>query len=132
MSTAVAVVALATGVGCGEQSGSSDPRPPAPESVSAAVVDHRITVSPQKIGGGPITLLVANLSSKSVDVTLESVGGNEAPASTGPINPQDTASVAVDVREGSYKLAAKPSSAKAAVLKVGSERASAQNDLLLP
>jgi hypothetical protein len=130
---AVGVVLGACLAGCG---GGTEPagnrRPPAPLTLTAAVADGRIAVSPKRIGGGPVSLLVANLSRRSVDVTLESVGGNPAPISSGLINPDDTARIAVDVEPGAYRISAKPSRAPPVPLVVGPRRASAQDDLQLP
>jgi hypothetical protein len=130
---AVAVVLAACLASCGDGTETAgNRRPPAPLTLTAAVADGRIAVSPQRIGGGPVSLLVANLSRRSVDVTLESVGGNTAPTSSGLINPDDTARIAVDVQPGSYRISAKPSGAPPVRLVVGPRRASAQDDLQLP
>jgi hypothetical protein len=129
----VAVVVGASVLGCGDGAESAGGRrPPAQVTLTAAVVDGRISVSPQRIGGGPVSLLIANLSPRSVDVTLESVGGNDAPTSSGLINPEDTARLAVDVQPGTYRISAKPSTAAPVRVVVGPRRASAQNDLQLP
>jgi hypothetical protein len=135
VSAAAVTVALAgCALGCGDRSETaSSSRPPAPRTLTMAVADGRISLSPRRIGGGPVTLLIANLSRRSVDVTLESVAGNnDASSSSGLINPDDTARLAVDVRQGVYRLSTKPSVGPPAKLVVGPRRASAQNDLQLP
>jgi hypothetical protein len=133
-SAAAAAVALgACVVGCGDgRDADSSNRPPAPVTLTAAVADGRISLSPRRIGGGPVSLLVANLSRRSVDVTLASIGGRDAPTSTGLVNPDDTARLAVDVQPGAYRVTAKPSNAPPVRLVVGPRRTSAQNDLGLP
>jgi hypothetical protein len=117
--------------GCGSQKNyANNPRPPAPVSISAAVFPGRVSVSPVKVGAGPVTLTVANLSSKSLEVTLDSVSGNDAPTKSGLINPQGTAQLSVDVKPGAYTL--RSSRSGATTIQVGRERKSAQNTLLLP
>jgi len=51
---------------------------------------------------------------------------------TAPISPQDTATLKVDVKPGSYSVHVAGDAIRAARLKVGPERESAQNDLLQP
>jgi hypothetical protein len=117
--------------GCGSQKRyANDPRPPSPISITAAVFPHRIAVSPPRFGAGPITLTIANLSSKSLSVTLDSKSNNDAPAKSGPINPQGTAVISVDVKPGAYTL--RSSLSGTTTLKVGPKRASAQDQVLLP
>jgi hypothetical protein len=117
--------------GCGSQKNyANDPRPPSPIAITAAVFPHRISASPVRFGAGPITLTIANLSSKSLSVTLNSAGNNDAPARSGPINPQGTAVISVNVKPGSYTL--KSSGSASTTLKVGAKRPSAQDQVLLP
>jgi hypothetical protein len=131
-------LALAAGTisACGEDDYKNDPRPPGPINVTAFVSDSEVSVSPAKFGAGPIVLIVTNQSAASQDVVLES---EEEPGkqgivsqSTGPINPQDTASLKVNVPSGHYVLKVKNTGVKAADLVVGPERESAQNQVLLP
>jgi hypothetical protein len=89
-------------------------------------------VSPAHVGSGPIRLIVANESSKSLDVRVDPVDAEGVGARSGPINPQDTAELQLDVAEGTYRVHATPGSAVGADLHVGPRRASAQNQLLLP
>jgi len=69
-------------------------------------------------------------------VTLESAGATGSGPGirqiTAPINPQDTATLKVDVKPGSYSVHVGGDAIRAARLKVGPERESAQNDLLQP
>lgn len=130
---AAPLLAMALASGCGGQTHyANDPRPPQLIQVSAAIVEGRIHVSPNKVGAGPLELLVANLSHKSHDVSIEPVGGGGAQAKTGPINPQGTASVKLSVEPGSYRVTASSSDVTPDVLSVGPKRKSAQNQLLQP
>jgi hypothetical protein len=119
-------------VGCGEQKDfANTPRPPANITVSAAITRGRIDISPSKVGGGPMTLSVANLSKKTVEVKIEPTSSGSGRASTGPISPQGTASVSLDVETGSYTVSASGGN-RSATLEVGPKRKSSQNQLLQP
>lgn len=128
-----ATVAL---VGCGASAYENNPRPPRPLNVGALISGKRISISPTVIGGGPVTIVVTNQS--NVSQTLSMRGADDAdpctvrPASTGPINPQGTASFKVDVREGACVLSATGAAVVPARLVVGARRPTSQNDLLLP
>jgi hypothetical protein len=128
---------LAPVAGCG---GGADyanrPRPPAPINVTVAISDARISVSPHRFGAGPVVLIISNQSSSAQEVTFET---NELGASqpgrtfnTTPINPRGTATLKVDVREGDWELRTEDNGIRAADVKVGQTRKSAQDELLQP
>ena len=133
---AVAVLS-STMAACGEEDDyANEPRPPSPIVVSAAVTDSRVSVSPREFGAGPVNLIVTNQTDRSQEITLETdeIGGS-APGiqqSTGPINPGDTASLKADLDQGTYRVGVDSENIRAAALDVGSERESAQNELLQP
>jgi hypothetical protein len=140
---AVAACALTAALGlaaCGssKHSYNNAARPPAPIVVSAAIDDAQVSVSPKKLGAGPITLVISNQSNASQQVTLETADapGGSGPGAkalqTGPINPRETASVKADVKPGTYRLHVGADGVRAARLVVGPTRPSAQNDLLQP
>jgi hypothetical protein len=52
--------------------------------------------------------------------------------STGTIQPRSTGQLTVDAKEGTYKLSASGSEIRPAAVRVGRQRRSSQNDLLLP
>jgi hypothetical protein len=114
----------------------NNPRPPAPIDVTAAISNSRVSVSPQRFGAGPIVLIISNQSSSAQKVTFETdeLGGSQPGRkfNTTPINPRGTATLKVDVRQGSWKLSASAGGIRAAALKVGKKRKSAQGDLLQP
>ena len=124
--------------GCGSSSAdyNNDPRPPAPIIITGYIDDQRVSVSPRTLGAGPISLIVTNQTGASQRVTLESAGatgtGPGIKQVTAPISPQDTATLKVDVKPGSYSVHVAGGAIRAARLKVGPERESAQNDLLQP
>jgi hypothetical protein len=129
----LAVVVAGPLAGCGSTPNyANDPRPPAPIAVSASVNAGRISVSPARIGAGPIRLLVANLGKKSLEVIVDPVDADGTGARSGLINPQSTASLQLTVTQGTYKLKSAQGSVAPGTLSVGKRRKSAQNQLLLP
>jgi hypothetical protein len=124
--------------GCGGSSADykNGPRPPGPIIITGYIDDQRVSVSPRSLGAGPISLIVTNQTGASQRVTLESAGatgsGPGIKQVTAPISPQDTATLKVDVKPGSYSVHVAGDAIRAARLRVGPERASAQNDLLQP
>ena len=131
LAASAAVSLLAAGCG-GTKHFANKARGPAPVTIAASVSQGKINLSPPNIGAGPITLSVANLSQKTVAVKLEPVDGTSGRASSGPINPQGTAELNVEVKPGSYRVSAKGGAVTGADLRVGTKRKSSQNDLLLP
>ena len=133
-------------------------RPPVPVNVSAAITKRSVSLSPRKLGAGPIVLLVTNQSDASQVATLQAEDlqspGQANPEqnaakpdgcppdtaqrsglrqTTGPINPADTAQLKVVVqRDTTYTLKTDDSKISPARLKVTRDRPSAQNVLLTP
>ena len=133
------VTAALVAVGCG--GGNSDyknnPRPAAPIVITASISDKSVSVSPEHFGAGPISVIVTNQTSAAQTVTLETDSGatSSTPGvkqQTAPISPQDTATLKLDVKPGRYSMHVDGGAIRAAELKVGKARASAQNDLLQP
>jgi hypothetical protein len=121
--------------GCGSSGERSDgPRPPAPIVLTGSISTDRVSVSPRRFAAGPVSLVVANLTDTSQQVTLESAGRTqpEIRQQTAPINPRDTAELRADLRTGRYTVHVTGSRIRAATLRVGERRGSAQNKLLQP
>jgi len=124
--------------GCGSQDDyKNEPRPPSPITITASINDGQVDVSPAKFGAGPITLVVTNQTGSSRDLVLEtdtaqSAGKAGIRQQTGPINPQGTASLKADLRQGHYTVRVRSGEIDPAELVVGKQRASAQNELLQP
>jgi hypothetical protein len=124
--------------GCGSTHGYANAnRPPAPLNVAVNLTDQRISISPARIGAGPVVLLIANESTASHDLTLTPPSGSNnscvaSEASSGPINPQGVARVQVNVVEGDCVLGVEDGGLPPTRLKVGPERTSSQDDLLQP
>jgi N-acetylglucosamine kinase-like BadF-type ATPase len=136
--TALTGVAVATAVAsCGGGSDyANDPRPATPINVTAAVTDHKVTVSPDGIGAGPVVIIIANETQEAHRVTVEtdelgaSSGGIKQ--ETGPINPQGTGTLKLDMKTGRYTVSVDGGSISDARLKVGKDRPSSQDQLLQP
>lgn len=131
-------LALAVGAGCG----SSDEwdnaaRPPAPVNIGVNLTDERVMLSPDRIGAGPVVLIITNQSGRSRDVTLTAPDGSgracvDAEVSSGPIVPQGTARLKLSLVEGRCAVGTADGSLRPARLTVGPPRASAQQELLQP
>ena len=109
-------------------------RPASPIIVTAAINREEVSLSPKKIGAGPISLIVANQTGAAQQVTLESEGLDKKgiKQETGPINPAETATLKADIAQGTYTVHVAREGIEPAILSVGAERPSAQNDLLQP
>ncbi len=131
---------LATGLlaaGCGSDGGyANDARPAAPLTLTASITDDTLRISPARVGGGPIEIIIANLTDKTHRVTVESdeLGAAEGGLRqrTAPINPQGTAKLNLVVKPGRYDLSTGGKAIAPAKLRVGHARPSSQNQLLLP
>jgi hypothetical protein len=137
-----AIIAL-TVTACGSAGGQSPSvsRPPNPVNLTVYVNDSRVSVSPARVGAGPITFIVTNQASQAVSLAI-SRGGSTL-ASTAPINPQGTTQVSVNFRPGKYTIAtgnparndaqlSKQSSIRPTSVHIGRERDSSSNSLLQP
>lgn len=90
--------------GCGQSEFDREPpRPPVAAKITGVVTPQQVTVSPSRVGGGPIVLVVSNQDEDSHTVILE---GGRTREQVGPINPQDTATVTAELRKGSYAVRA--------------------------
>ena len=134
MATVAAGVVLGT-AGCGGSDFKNEPRPPAPVQLSGVITDKEVTVSPNRLGAGPVVIIISNQTQKAHSVKLEGPGGTEG-ASAGPINPLDTARLQLTTQEGKYTVSAGSSTAsnaiKPATLEFGPKRPSSSNQVLLP
>jgi hypothetical protein len=121
--------------GCGGGSKfKNEARPPIPLQLTGVVTDRGVTISPRRVGAGPIILTISNQTSGAHTITLE---GNGATDTVGPVNPLSTAKLQQTVKPGTYtvKAGSKQASARdipSGILTVTRERQSSSNTLLLP
>lgn len=129
----LAAAALVGGCGGGDKF-KNNPRPPTPVQLTGVVTDKEVTISPKRVGAGPVILLVSNQTDNARVITLEGGGTTD---SVGPINPLDTATLQSTLKPGTYtvKAGSKQATKKEiapGTLTVGQSRSSSSNQLLLP
>jgi hypothetical protein len=137
----LAVIALAVSA-CGATSkGATTPRPPPPVNLTVYIDNSRVSVSPSRVGAGPVAFIITNQAreAESLAILPARSAAGQALANTGPINPQATAQVTVNFNSpGLYTLSTNDqggdggSSIRAAALRVGRPRPSGNNQLLQP
>jgi len=130
-------LALAVLPGCGEEEDHVNrERPASSINVTAAIIDGRVLVSPERFGAGPIRLIVTNETQSAQALTFQTdeIGGDKPGITrkTAPINPSGTATLEVDVRRGDYAVSTDDGKIEPVTVKVGAPRPSAQDELLLP
>jgi hypothetical protein len=124
--------------GCGtKERTANELRPPVPIQLNASLMPKKISLSPNQIGGGPVTLIVSNLTATEQRITF----GANSPSGTSELRidsqsatiaPNDTAAMKAELSDGTYSLSVEGESIPTSVLNVSGERPSAQNDLMLP
>jgi hypothetical protein len=125
---------------CGSSSqGATTPRPPAPVNVTVYVDNSRVSISPTEVGAGAVQFIITNQATdaESLAVVPQGSSGGQPLANTGPINPQATAQVTVNLTTpGDYSVSASNagsgSSIQPATLHVGPPRASSSGQVLQP
>jgi hypothetical protein len=134
--TAVAGLAVALAVvGCGGgKDFANKPRPPVTLELTGVISNEKVTISPNKVGAGPVEITVSNQSGQSRMLKLE---GNGIQESVGPIEKLDTAKLQKTLKPGRYTVTAGSEAATAATIKpatlvIGKERKSASDKVLLP
>jgi hypothetical protein len=121
--------------GCGGSSHfENDARPASPVQVTGVITDEKVTISPDRVGAGPVVLIVSNQSGRARTVTLDGGGTSDT---VGPVNPLDTAKVQQTLKQGRYTVRAGTKSATSkkildGTIVVGPDRESSGNQLLLP
>jgi hypothetical protein len=134
VAVASAAIALAL-AGCGGgKDFANHPRPPVPLQLTGVITKQQVTISPNKVGAGPVVITVSNQSGQSRTLTLDGNGIQEV---VGPINPLDTGQLQKTLKPGRYQVRAGSEAATArtlrpATLLIGRERPSGSDKVLLP
>ncbi len=120
------------------------PRPAAPVNLTVFINDQRVSVSPSTVGAGPVVFIITNQASNAASLVVSSSGSSSSLADTGPISPQGTAQLSVDLKSpGSYTVgiaanssteaaAATPTGIQSATVHVGSPRPNSSNEVGQP
>lgn len=112
---------------CGEDDFKNDPRPSAPIELSAQIADDGVTVSPSEAGAGIANITISNQTGDPARLVLE----GPTDQSSAEIVPNGTGAVKLTLKEGDYAVS-DGNGGRNSKLTVGPERASSQNELLLP
>ena len=139
------VASLALGVvgaflaGCGGEDFENKPRPPVSIELTGVIQEKGVTISPDRVGAGPIEITISNQTKAAHTLTLdgEPAGGNRVRERVGPVNPLDTASIQKTLRPGTYEVRAGseravPREIPPATLRVGRKRPDSNSELLQP
>jgi hypothetical protein len=134
---ATTAAVLAAGVvvaGCGDEDFANEPRPPVPVELTGVIQDDAVTVSPSRIGAGPLLITISNQTRHQATITLEGASIRER---VGPVRALETATIQRTLAPGLYEVragsdVALPREIRPAELEIGRERESSSSDLLLP
>ena len=135
VATFAVVLAAAIAAGCGEDDFENEPRPPVTMELTGVIQEDKLTISPSRnIGAGPFKILISNQTDAEHTITL--VGGSIV-EKVGPVAPLGTEQIQRTLPPGSYEVRAGSKRAvrqeiQPAVLDIGEERKSSNNELLLP
>ena len=120
--------------GCGNDDFKNEARAPVRLALTGVIQDDKVTVSPAKIGAGPVEITISNQTDSARTITLE---GESVTEEEGPVQPGDTATIHKTLKPGSYEVRAGSKKAvrkeiQPAVLRIGKERHNSNNELLQP
>ena len=120
--------------GCGEEDFKNEPRAPIREALTGVIQPDAVTVSPSKLGAGPVEITISNQTDARHSITLE---GRSIVEQGGQVEPGGTATIQKTLRPGTYEVKAGSTKAlrseiRPAVLTIGKERKNSNNDVLLP
>jgi hypothetical protein len=127
-------IAAAIVAGCGDEDFKNEARAPVREALTGVIQNDKVTVSPARLGAGPVEITISNQTKMNHTVTLE---GESIVERQGPVEPGATVTIQKTLAQGSYEVKAGTEKAvrteiRPAVLKIGKERKNSNNDLLLP
>lgn len=127
-------IAAALIAGCGEDDFANEARAPVRVALTGVIQDDEVTVSPSRIGAGPVEITISNQTDSERTITLE---GESIVEEQGPVQPGDTATIQKTLEPGSYEVRAGSEKAvrqeiEPAVLEIGKRRPNSNNELLLP
>jgi hypothetical protein len=120
--------------GCGDDDFKNEARAPVRLALTGVIQDDKVTVSPAKLGAGPVEITISNQTDRTRIITLE---GESIREPQGPVQPGDTVTIQQTLEPGSYEVRAGSEKAvrkeiQPAVLEIGKQRKNSNNELLLP
>jgi hypothetical protein len=120
--------------GCGEDDFKNEARAPVRIALTGVIQDDKVTVSPAKLGAGPVEITISNQTDSERTITL---AGESITEEQGPVQPGDTATIQKTLEPGSYEVRAGSKKAvrreiQPAVLQIGKKRKNSNNELLQP
>jgi hypothetical protein len=127
-------IAAALLAGCGGDDFKNEARAPVRLALTGVIKNDKVTVSPAKIGAGPVEITISNQTDSVRTVMLE---GETIKEQQGPVQPGATATIQKTLEPGSYEVRAGSEKAvrkeiQPAVLTIGKERPNSNNALLQP
>lgn len=119
---------------CGEDDFENEPRAPVRVALTGVIQDDEVTVSPARVGAGPVEITISNQTDMERTVTLE---GESIVEQGGAVQPGATVTLQKTLEPGSYEVRAGSERAvrreiRPAVLEIGAQRENSNNELLLP
>jgi hypothetical protein len=127
-------IAAALFAGCGEDDFANEARAPVRVALTGVIQDDEVTVSPAKVGAGPVEITISNQTDSPRTVTLE---GESIVERHSEVQPGATATIQKTLTPGSYEVKAGSEKAvrqeiQPAILEIGKQRENSNNELLLP
>ena len=89
--------------GCGGEDFKNEARAPVRLALTGVIQDDKVTVSPDEIGAGPISITISNQTNAPRTITLEGVDVTER---VGPLDPLATDTIQRTLEPGSYEVRA--------------------------
>lgn len=123
-----AVLAVAGISACGSDDHDKEPRPPVTAQVSVEFGDDTLSVSPREFGAGITRFTIINLGGAASTVEIDGPTVGESAV----IAPGDTAGLSMQMETGDYTATAPETNVEPFRFRVGPERASGSDQLLLP
>jgi hypothetical protein len=128
------VAAAAGFAGCGDEDFENEARAPVRVALTGVIQDDEVTVSPAKVGAGPVEITISNQTDRDRIVMLE---GESIREDGGTVTPGATVTLQKTLEPGTYEVKAGSEKAvrreiRPAILEIGAERENSNNELLLP
>jgi hypothetical protein len=132
--TAAVLAAGLVVAGCGGEDFANNPRPPVRVELTGVIQPDAVTVSPARIGAGPVLITMSNQTRTPITITLDGASVRDR---VGPVPPLETATIQRTLAPGLYEVragsdVALPREIRPAELEIGRKRRSSSSDLLLP